>query len=234
MESLYDRTGMLLGAEKIDILKHSAVAVFGLGGVGSYCAEALARAGIGRLLVCDGDVVAPSNLNRQLYALSSTLGKQKACLARERIADINPSCEVTARAEFITPETDLSFLTGYDYVVDAVDDVPAKLALAVFCAGRGVRQIAAMGCGNRLRPECLYVTDIFKTVNDPLARSVRQKLRKTGVKKLKVVASKELPLTPLRAEYAPGQRRYPGSVSFVPSSAGLLLAKEVVCDLCGL
>lgn len=234
MENLYDRTEMLLGTEKTDILKHSAVAVFGLGGVGSYCAEALARAGIGRLLVCDGDVVAPSNLNRQLYALSSTLGKPKALVARDRIADINPACAVSVIAEFITPETDLSFLAGYDYIVDAVDDVPVKLSLAVYCAGQGIKLISAMGCGNRLKPECLYVTDIFKTENDPLARSVRQKLRKTGVKKLKVVASSEPPLAPVRAADTPGKRRYPGSVSFVPSAAGLLLAKEVVCDLCGL
>lgn len=234
MENFRSRTIMLLGSDKADILKNSAVAVFGLGGVGSFCAEALARVGIGKMLVCDGDVVNPSNLNRQLYALNSTLGQSKASLARVRILDINPECEITALELFIGPDSDFSFLHGYDYCVDAIDDVRAKIALICWCSEHNIRIISAMGCGNRLKPELLYVTDIFKTANDPLARSVRQKLRGTGVRRLKVVASSEKPLTPVQSAIRPGEKRYSGSVSFVPPAAGLLLAKEVIFDICGL
>lgn len=231
METIYDRTSRLLGNKNVETLKNSSVAVFGLGGVGSFCAEALARAGIGRMLVCDGDTVAPSNLNRQLFALTSTLGKAKAGLARDRILDINPRCAVTALAEYITPETDLSFLAGYDYVIDAIDDVRAKIALIIYCDANKIRIISSMGCANRLRPELLYATDIYKTSNDPLARRVRHALRESGVKSLRVVASSETPIAP--SDESAGKTP-PGSVSFVPPAAGLLLAKEVVFGLCSL
>ena len=225
MEDISSRTRLLLG-QGADRLNAASVAVFGLGGVGSYCAEALARAGSGRILLCDGDAVAPSNLNRQLCALRSTLGRNKAEVVAARVRDIRPETGLTVMTGFIRPETDFSFLAGYDYAADCIDDVPAKLALICACRDLGVPILSAMGCGTRLDPTAFRVTDVYRTSGCPLARSVRGKLRKLGVESLNVVFSEEKPLHPASA--------VPGSVSFVPGAAGLVMAGKIVRDLCGL
>lgn len=223
MEDFYSRTRPLLGDEGIERLKNSRVAVFGLGGVGSYAAESIVRAGIGSIILIDGDTVSESNINRQLYALKSTVGRDKTEAARERCLDINPSCEITAVKKIITPENLSEIpLETCGYAVDAIDDVRAKKALIVRCKELNVPIISSMGTGNKLHPECLKIADIYETSVCPLARVMRHDLRKLGIEKLKVVFSDEIPVVSCSP---------PASVSFVPSVAGLMIGGEVVREL---
>ncbi len=223
MESWYERTEQLLGSEGIERLAKARVAVFGVGGVGGYVVEALARCGVGALDLIDNDVVMPGNLNRQIIATVSTLGKAKVEAARDRVRDINPDCRVSIHRIFYLPDTAERFdFRRYDYVVDAIDTVSGKLMLAEQAGEAGTPIISAMGAGNKLDPTAFRVADIYETKVCPLARVMRRELRKRGIPSLKVVYSEEEP----RSTGA-----VPGSVSFVPSVAGLILAGEVVKDL---
>ncbi len=225
---------MLLGAGALELLRRKSVLVFGIGGVGSYAAEALARSGIGTLSLVDNDRVALSNLNRQLYALHSTLGQYKTDVAKARIHDIDPDIEVHVYRTFYLPETAQEFdFSSYDYIVDAIDTVTAKIDIIERAVRLGVPVISAMGCGNRTDPTKLTVTDIYKTSMDPLARVMRRELRKRGVKSLKVVCSSEPALHPVGAADDSGspRRAIPGSTVFVPAAAGMILASEVVRSL---
>lgn len=218
-----------MGAAAVEKLKNAHVALFGVGGVGSYAAEALVRAGVGKLTFIDGDTVNESNLNRQLVALRSTIGRQKAQVMLERALDINPEAQVAAVNMFYTAQTaDSIDFKGFDYVADAIDMVSSKLLIAEKCYEAGTRLISAMGAGNKLDPEIFAVCDIFKTRGCPLARVMRKQLRVRGIKKLNVVFSPEEPRKPILSE---GEKRVIGSVSFVPSSAGLVLAGKIIRDL---
>lgn len=223
------RTAALLGEEAVARLAAATVAVFGLGGVGSYTAEALARAGVGHLILVDGDTVAQSNRNRQLCALTSTVGQSKAEVVAARVRDINPACEVTAHALFYLPPAGAGLIDGCDYVADAVDTVKAKLGLALECKEKGIPLISAMGCGNKLDATAFRVADIAKTQVCPLCRVMRRELKLHGVEHLKVVYSEEKPRVPEGTEDA----RTPASVSFVPGAAGLILAGEIIKDITG-
>lgn len=230
-ENFLQRLEMLYGKDKVDILKKSKVAVFGVGGVGGYVVEALARSGIGCLSLFDNDKVAPSNLNRQIIATTETIGMEKVNAAAERIRTLNPLCEVIPNCVFYAPDNASDFhLEQYDYVVDAIDFVPGKISLAVECDRLGVKLISAMGAGNKLHPEMLEIADIYKTSVCPLARVMRRELKKRGVKKLTVVYSKEQPVVPVIPE---GEKLCPGSNAFVPSTAGLIIASKVVNELTG-
>ena len=225
-EELYGRTERLLKKEGMDRLKNAHVLLFGVGGVGSYCLEALARSGIGAITVVDADTVAPSNINRQLVADISTVGRDKVEVARERILAVNPECKVECKKLLYLPECSGDFdFSAYDYIVDAIDNVSAKLSLVTEAARAGTKIISAMGTGNKLCPEMLEITDISKTSVCPLARVMRTELRKRGIHHLKAVYSKEEPLRSADGE------RIIGSVSFVPSVAGLLMAAEVIKDI---
>ena len=244
MSDQFIRTRLLVGDEPVDRLARARVAVFGVGGVGGTCVEALARAGIGTLHLYDDDTVSESNLNRQIAALHSTLGQAKAEVMARRVLDINPDCHVEAIRMFYLPqnagEVDLS---QYDYVVDCIDTVAAKLELATRCKALQIKIISAMGSGNKLDPTAFEVTDLSKTKGCPLARVMRKELRKRGIEHLKVVYSREEPLSPRHsAEYEapadtgtrPGstaRRDTPGSISFVPAAAGLVLASAVIREL---
>ena len=222
----FSRTELLLGEEAMEILKNARVAVFGIGGVGGYVTEALARSGVGALDLTDKDRVCLSNLNRQIIATHKSIGKYKTEVMRERILDINPEAEVRTHECFYLPETKGEFdFSSYSYVVDAVDTVTAKLSLAEEAKAAGVPMISSMGAGNKLNPFLPETADIYETSVCPLARVMRRELRKRGIDHLKVVYSKEAPLRPLRE--ADG----PGSTAFVPSVAGLLIASEVIRDL---
>ncbi len=222
----FSRTELLLGEEAMEILKNARVAVFGIGGVGGYVTEALARSGVGALDLTDKDRVCLSNLNRQIIATHKSIGKYKTEVMRERILDINPEAEVRTHECFYLPETKGEFdFSSYSYVVDAVDTVTAKLSLAEEAKAAGVPIISSMGAGNKLNPFLFEAVDIYETSVCPLARVMRRELRKRGIDHLKVVYSKEAPLRPLRE--ADG----PGSTAFVPSVAGLLIASEVIRDL---
>ena len=236
MTEQFSRTRRMLGDEAMDILAGSRVAVFGAGGVGGYVLEALARSGVGAIDVIDNDRICESNLNRQILATYNTIGRDKTEVAAERIRSINPACRVEAKNCFYLPETEDQFdFSAYDYVVDAVDTVTAKISLVMKCREAGTPIISCMGTGNKMNPAMLQVADIYKTSVDPLARVMRRELKKRGVKKLKVVYSTEEPLKPLpdpeQAESA--RRSIPASVAFVPSVAGLLIASEVIKDLIG-
>ena len=238
MNEQFARTALLIGSEGIDRLQNAKVALFGIGGVGSFTAEALIRAGVGALDLFDNDIVAPSNLNRQLIALHSTIGRYKVDAARERLLDINPNAKIGAHVLFYLPENaDEVDLSGYDYIVDCIDTVASKIELAVRAEKLRVPIIASMGTGNKLDPTTFEVADISKTSVCPLARVMRQELRKRGIEHLKVVYSREIPRTPLESEGTEkpqGSRRStPGSISFCPSGAGLILAGEVIRDLTG-
>ena len=237
MEGMFDRTRLLLGAEAMEKLARSRVAVFGLGGVGGHAAEGLCRSGIGALDLFDNDEVSLTNLNRQLIATRETIGQPKTEAMKQRLLSINPDAEIEARQLFYLPENaDQVDLSRYDYVIDAIDTVSAKLELAVRCHRLGIRLISAMGAGNKLDPTKLVVTDISKTSVCRLARVMRQELRKRGIDQLKVCYSTEPALTPLAeeaAENAPGKRQTPGSTSFVPSVMGLIIAGQVVRELAG-
>ena len=210
------------------------VAVFGVGGVGGYAAEALARSGVGTLDLIDSDTVALSNLNRQIIATHSTVGMFKVDAAAARIKDINPDAVVHTYKVFYTPETEDMFdFADYDYIIDAIDTVTGKIALVMNAQASGVPIISSMGAGNKLDPTAFEVADIYKTSVCPLARVMRRELKKRGVKRLKVVYSKEEPLVPAASDESlpEGKRQIPGSVAFVPSVAGLIIAGEVVKDI---
>lgn len=232
----FSRSALLLGDDGIEKLKKARVAVFGVGGVGSYAVEALARSGVGALDLIDDDVVSLTNINRQLIALHSTIGRAKTEVAAERIADINPECRVKTYRTFFTPETAAEFdFSEYDYIIDAIDTVSGKIALAVQAQEAGVPIISAMGAGNKLDPTAFEVADIYKTSVCPLARVMRRELKKRGIRKLKAVYSREEAMTPKGDTQEEGaahkKRQTPGSVAFVPSVAGLIIAGEVIKDL---
>ena len=237
MREEFSRTQMLLGEEAMTKLAAANVAVFGVGGVGGFAAQALARAGVGKIELIDSDTVALSNINRQIVAFHSTVGQYKTEVMKKMIEDINPLAEVTERRIFFLPETADDFdFSSYDYVIDAVDTVTAKLLLVERCTAAGTPVISSMGAGNKLDPTAFEVADIYKTSVCPLARVMRQELKKRGIRKLKVVYSKEPAMTPKghpQAEPGSTRRSTPGSVSFVPSVAGLIIAGEVIKDLTG-
>lgn len=236
MTDQFSRTRILVGADAVDKIKKAWVAIFGIGGVGSFAAEALARCGIGRFLLVDKDRVDITNINRQLIATHKTVGCLKTDIMRERILDINPEAEVETRPVFFTDENAGDFdLSGYSYVVDAIDTVSSKLILIERAKAAGVPVISSMGAGNKLDPKRFEVSDIYKTAVCPLARVMRHELRRRGIKELKVVYSKEPPLKPEEtADMPEGKRQVPGSIAFVPSAAGLILAGEVIRDIAGL
>ena len=229
------RTAMLLGEEAVEKLQKARVAVFGIGGVGGYTLEALARAGVGQLDLIDSDTVSRSNINRQILATQSTVGMPKVEAGKKRVLDINPDCVVRTWEIFYTPETADQFdFTQYDYIVDAIDTVTGKLQLIQRAHECGTPIISCMGTGNKLDASAFEVSDISKTTMCPLARIVRKELGKRGIKHLKVVYSQEEALSPTGWEEeakALGKRQIPGSVSFVPGAAGLILAGEVIKDL---
>ena len=243
----YSRTRLLLGQQGIDRLRAARVAVFGVGGVGGYVVEALARSGVGALDLIDDDKVCLSNLNRQIIATHSTLGQYKVDAAAARIRDIDPDIQVRTYKIFYTPETADQFdFSQYSYVVDAIDTVSGKLALVMQARAAGVPVICSMGAGNKLDPTRFEVADLYETSVCPLARVMRAECRKRGIDHLKVVYSKEPPMAPRLEEAMPAgtpdssparpgapKKRAPGSNAFVPSAAGLIIAGQVVCDLTG-
>lgn len=246
IQDQFIRSAMLLGEEAIASLSTKKVAVFGIGGVGGHCCDALARAGVGHFHLLDDDRISLSNLNRQLVALHSTIGRLKVEVMKERILDINPQATVETSSLFYTRAEDTPFdLSPYHYVIDCVDTMTAKLNLAVRCHEANIPMISAMGSANKLDPSGFYVTDISKTENCPLARIMRKELRKRGIRHLKVVFSKEdaqVPQTVLPQVAEPeagdgqrqgslGHKQTPGSLPFVPATVGLLLASAVVMDL---
>ena len=238
MADQFTRTRLLIGDDGIERLKRARVAVFGLGGVGSYAVEALARSGVGTLDIIDDDVIALSNLNRLLYATQDNVGLPKTEVVKARIAAIFPETVVHAHRCFYLPETADRFdFTQYDYVADAIDTVSGKLGLAVQAHEANVPLISCMGAGNKLDPTAFEVADIAKTSVCPLARVMRRELRKRGIEHLKVVYSKEPPIEPAHAEQEDGahqKRQTPGSCAFVPSVAGLIMAGEIIRDLTGI
>lgn len=234
MINQFSRTALLLGEECIKKLSGCRVAVFGLGGVGGYAAEALARSGVGALDLIDGDTLSLTNLNRQILALHSTLNKNKAEVAKERALDINPDIKAVAYPLYFDAQSQDKFdFSAYDYVVDAIDSVTSKLLLAERCKRAHTPLISSMGAGNKLEPTAFKVADIYSTSVCPLARVMRRELKKRGVEKLKVVYSEEAPIKAEEGEEEPaeGRRSTPGSVAFVPSVAGLIIASEVIKDL---
>ena len=250
MQNQFIRTEMLLGSDNMEKLKNSHVIIFGVGGVGGYVVEALARSGVGELTLVDDDVVAESNLNRQIIATTKTVGMAKVDAAKERVLEINPGAAVNACRMFYLPQTAEQFdFTRYDYVVDAIDTVSGKIALVLEAKRCGVPVICSMGAGNKLNPAAFEVADIYETSVCPLAKVMRRELKKRSVDKLKVVYSKEEPLKPLdeslleqkefageadgKDNAAVRKRQTPGSVAFVPSVAGLIIAGEVIKDLTG-
>lgn len=248
MLNQFSRTELLVGKENMERFRKARVAVFGIGGVGGYTVEALARSGIGTLDLIDDDKVCLTNLNRQIYATRSTVGKYKVDVARERILDINPDAQVHTCKTFYVPETADQFdFTQYDYVVDAIDTVTGKIGLVLQALESHVPIISSMGAGNKMNPADFEVTDIYKTSVCPLAKVMRRELKKRGVQHLKVVYSKEKPMTPIddmaiscrtNCICPPGtvrkctqRRQVPGSNAFVPSVVGLIIAGEVIKDL---
>lgn len=228
-ESQFSRTELLLGEKSVENLAKKRIAVFGAGGVGGFVCEGLVRAGVGSLDIIDKDTVALSNINRQLIALHSTVGMNKVDVLEKRLKDINPNLVLRKYKCFFLPETSDSFdFREYDYVVDAIDTVTGKIELVLKAKEAGVPVISAMGAGNKLDPTAFQVADIYKTSVCPLARVMRRELKKRGIEKLKVVYSKEEPLKP---DFEEGEEVVPGSVSFVPSVMGLIIAGEIVKDL---
>lgn len=248
METQFSRTQLLLGEDSMDKLKNARVAVFGVGGVGGYVCEALVRSGIGAFDLIDSDEVCLSNLNRQIIATRSSVGRYKVDVMKERILDINPDVDVRVYKCFFLPENADEFpFAEYDYVIDAVDTVTAKIELVMKCQKENVPIISSMGAGNKIEASAFKVADIYKTKTCPLAKVMRHELKKRGVKKLKVVYSEEKPITPIadksegsadkaqpaEASARTQRRSTPGSLAFVPSVAGLIIAGEVVKDLTG-
>ena len=234
MTGIFSRTELLIGVEGLARLAQARVAIFGVGGVGSFAAEGLIRAGVGHFLLVDHDTVDVSNINRQIHATMRTVGQQKADVMRARMLEINPTAEIRTIAELYAPDrADAFFAEPIDYIVDAVDMVSAKISLAEEATRRGIPIVSAMGAGNKLDPTRFEVADIYETTVCPLAKVMRKELKKRGIPRLKVVYSKEPPLRPAPAGEKNGdaRRQTPGSISFVPSVAGLILAGEVVRDL---
>ncbi|HEY5562363.1 MAG TPA: tRNA threonylcarbamoyladenosine dehydratase [Clostridiaceae bacterium] len=246
----FSRSELLIGSDGLEKLKNSKVAVFGIGGVGSYTVEALVRCGVGSIVLIDDDCICLTNLNRQLHATRKTVGKPKVEAMRDRILEINPQCEVTIIQKFYMPDVAEEMLDkSYNYIVDAIDTVTAKIDLVVRANEYGIPIISAMGAGNKLDPTKFEVSDIYKTTVDPLARVVRKELRSRGIKKLKVVYSKEEPIKPIETDNSSCRvgcicpigttrkctvkHQIPGSMSFVPSVMGLIIAGEVIKDLIG-
>lgn len=229
VENQFERTALLLGKASVERLARKRVAVFGVGGVGGFVCEGLVRAGIGAIDIVDKDIVALSNINRQLIALHSTVGKNKVDVLEERLKDINKNLIIKKYKCFFLPETSETFdFREYDYVVDAIDTVTGKIELILKAKEAGVPIISAMGAGNKLEPAGFQVSDIYKTSVCPLARVMRRELKKRGVEKLKVVYSKEEPIKP---KFEEGEEVVPGSISFVPPALGLIIAGEIVKDL---
>ena len=233
MEDAFLRTEMLLGRPAMEKLSRSHVAVLGLGGVGSWCAEALARSGVGALTLADCDEVSVTNLNRQLQATVASVGKPKAIAMADRVAQVAPGCKVTPLVYRYTPEDrEIFFAGGYDYIVDAIDLVSCKLDLIQTALSRSISILSALGTGNKLDPTQFRITDISKTMGCPLARVIRKELRARGILHHRVLWSPEEPRTPEACEAPPpGRRSVPGSVAWVPSCAGLMLAGDVVMTL---
>lgn len=242
------RTELLIGSEGLDKLKNSKVVIFGIGGVGSYSVEALARAGVGTLVLIDDDTVCLTNLNRQIHATYKTISKPKVDVMKERISDINRKCTVVTHQTFVTADNIPEIVTeDVDYVIDAIDTVSSKIALAIYCEKNNIKLISSMGTGNKFDPSQFKVTDIFKTKVCPLAKVMRYELKRRGVKKLKVVYSEELPTKPRSEDVVTckegcvctgestkkcaEKRQIPSSISFVPPVAGMILASAVVRDL---
>lgn len=234
MEQRFEREALLIGEEAVERLARAHVVLFGVGGVGSYAAEALARSGIGTVELVDHDSVSISNINRQLCALESTVGKSKVSVTAARLRDINPHMTVVERPIFFLPETADQFdFSAYDYVIDAIDTVSGKIAIAQAAQAAGVPMISCMGTGNKSDPTAFRVTDLSLTQGCPLARVMRRELKKRGILHLPVVYSEEAPLTPLTVAETPTGKRVPGSLAFVPSVAGLIAAGEAVKTLIG-
>lgn len=241
------RTELLIGSEGLEKLKNSKVIVFGIGGVGSYTVESLARAGVGTLVLIDDDTICLTNLNRQVHATYSTISKSKVEVMKERVLSINRKCNVITYETFVTEENIPEFISeDTDYVVDAIDTVSAKIALAVYCQDKNIKIMSSMGTGNKLDPSQFKVTDIYKTRVCPLAKVMRYELRKRGVKSLKVVYSEEIPIKPKSEDVVTCKtgcvctggtkkctirRQIPGSISFVPPVAGMIIASQVVKDM---
>lgn len=241
MPDQFSRTELLFGQEAMQKLAAARVAVFGVGGVGGYAVEALARSGVGALDLIDSDTISLTNINRQLLATHDSIGKSKVEVARQRILSINPACTVTTHQVFYLPETEAQFdFTQYDYIIDAIDTVSGKLALIVNAQKAGTPIICSMGAGNKLDPTAFRVADIYETSADALARVIRKECRKRGIAHLKVVYSQEEARRPLAEAQAPlctpgaGRKDVPGSTAFVPSVAGLILAGEVIKDIAGI
>ncbi len=235
MDNYFSREELLIGKEAIEILKNSRVAVFGVGGVGGFVVEVLARCGVGTIDVIDNDVVDQSNINRQIIATVDTIGQEKVNVVEQRIKSINPNAVVNKHRCFFLPETAKDFdFTKFDYVVDAIDTVSGKIEIILQAKKAEVPVISCMGAGNKLDPTAFVVTDIYKTSVCPLARVMRQKLKKLGVQDLKVVYSTEKAMKPNYPSDMPPQRKVaPGSVAFVPSVAGIIAGSEVIKDLIG-
>ena len=237
MSERFSRTELLIGKEGLDKLSRARVAVFGVGGVGGYVVEALARSGVGAIDIIDGDVVSPSNINRQIIATDRTIGRAKVDVCAERISDINPECKVTAKNLFFVPETAGETDFGlYDYVVDAIDTVTGKLLIVESAVKAGVQVISSMGAGNKMDPTAFKVADISKTSVCPLAKVMRRELKKRGISRLKVVYSEEEPQKrSAAAENGEGEKAprkvVPASIAFVPSVVGLIIASEVIKDI---
>lgn len=238
MSNRFSRTQIIFGADNMERLKNARVAVFGVGGVGGYTVEALARSGVGTIDIIDDDKVCLTNLNRQIIATTKTVGKYKVDVAKERILEINPDAKVNTYQMFYLPETKDQFhFEDYDYVVDAIDTVTGKIQLVLQAQDAGTPIISSMGAGNKINPAEFEVADIYQTSVCPLAKVMRRELKKRGVKRLKVVYSKEKPITPMDSEQlqieqnGASKRAIPGSTAFVPSTVGLIIAGEVIKDI---
>ena len=233
MLNQFSRTEILIGQDGINKLSKTCVAIFGIGGVGGYVVEALARSGVGSLVLVDNDKVALTNLNRQIIATHKTIGRYKVDVAEERAKEINPNVNIQTFKTFYTPESSGEFdFTKYDYVIDAIDTVSGKLELIEQSKKADVPIICSMGAGNKMHPELFEIADISKTSVCPLAKVIRQELKKRKIKKVKVVYSKEIPIKPLESdEKIEGKKQVPGSNAFVPSAVGLIIAGEVIRDL---
>ena len=234
MQNQFSRTELLIGKDSLNKLKNSKVAIFGLGGVGSFVLEGLVRAGIGEFILVDNDVVSESNLNRQLIATHKSIGKPKVEVAKERILEINPNAKVETFQEFFMPDTKTKILDEkISYIIDAIDTVTAKIELVLKANELNIPIISCMGTGNKLDPTKFEIEDLYKTSVCPLAKVMRKELKSRGIKKLKVVYSKEEPVkTVVNEDDTDSKRHIPASISFVPSVAGLLIAGEVIKDLC--
>lgn len=228
----FSRTGLLLGEDAMKKLASSKVAIFGVGGVGGYALEALVRSGVGEIDIIDNDTISITNLNRQIIATVDTIGKDKVQVAKDRAKSINPDVIINCHNTFYLPETSEEFnFEKYDYIIDAIDTVSGKISLVEKANRQNTKIISSMGAGNKLDPTAFEVSDIYKTQVCPLAKVMRYELKKRGIKKLKVVYSKEIPIKPLQSEEVTSKRVTPGSVSFVPSVVGLIIAAQVIKDL---